>query len=973
MPAQRRSPALCPATCAIALLALTPASAGDPRPSAPADSRTAEQLFAREVLPLLQAKCLACHGRDEAKIKGGLDLRTREAASAGGDSAKPAIVPLQPDASPLYLAVTRSHADWEPMPPKANDALTARQVEHVRTWIAGGAPWPDDTQRAAILAESEKWTKDEGIRVPTSGGLSAGWTDRRYPPADLWAYQPLRKPPVPAVPVPATSPADAAPNPIDAFIHARLATAQLPPAPRADRRTLLRRVTFDLTGLPPTPEEIAAFVSDPAPDGAAFASVIDRLLESPHYGEQMARHWLDIVRYADTSGFANDFARGNAWRYRDYVVRSFNADLPYDRFIREQIAGDELAPANPEAIVATGFLRMGPWELTGMEVPRIARQRFLDDVTDSVGQVFLAHPLQCARCHDHKFDPVPTRDYYALQAIFATTQLAERPAAFLPNENTTGFEEKRLIEARLAHYRAILRRLDEKSITAARAWYAAKQLDPARFEKALAGTTGRKNARGRDAGYTEVRAALLRQGLPEDQVPPRHAGFTTEDYGLERIARKGLERLRWELDRYEPIALAVYSGRTPALSSVLAPLRPPADPHTQGELEATAILTGGDPFSPGAPVVPAMLSAPTSLGDMPPELARAPAEIAGRRTALAAWLASPQNPLPARVIANRVWLWHFGRGLAGNPNNFGVNGRKPTHPELLDWLAATLIERGWSLKALHRLILNSATYARSSSHPQPSLVTERDPHGTLHAVFAARRLAAEELRDASLAVSGELNRTLGGIPVRPEINREAALQPRQVMGTFAEAWQPSPQPEQRHRRSLYALRIRGQPDPFMEVFNAPNADLSCETREASTVTPQVFALFNSEASLARAVAWAERLRRETASRPAAVQRAFALAFGRAPTPAELQQSLAHWEAMNRRHVSLAIERPARPREVIREAVDENTGEKFTFVEPLEAADAFLPDRHLGDLPAEFRGLADLCLVLLNTNEFAYLD
>ena len=321
---------------------------------------------------------------------------------------------------------------------------------------------------------------------------------------------------------------------------------------------------------------------------------------------------------------------------------------------------------------------------------------------------------------------------------------------------------------------------------------------------------------------------------------------------------------------------------------------------------------------------------------------------------------------------NRVWLWHFGTAIAGNPNNFGANGKKPTHPELLDWLAATFIEQGWSTKNLHRLILNSEAYARASTHPEPKLLAERDPDGSRYAVFKPRRLAAEELRDGFLAVSGELNRTPGGIPVRPEMNREAALQPRQVMGTFAEAWQPSPKPEQRNRRSLYALKIRGLRDPFFEVFNAPSPDLSCEGRDASTVTPQVFSLFNSEATLNRAVAWAARLLRETSTREQAVTRAFTLAYARAPDAGELAASLAHWDAMTARHRTLKVPKAAVPREVVREAVEENTGEKFSFVEPLESAVDFVPDLQLADVPPATRGLAELCLVLLNANEFAYV-
>ncbi len=945
----------------------------------------AELLFVGKIQPLLQSKCLACHGDDEAKIKGGLDLRTRAEMLFGGDSLKPAVVGGRPEESPLLLAVQRTHADWEPMPPKDNDRLSAQQIEHLKLWIAAGAPWPDRSRAAELSKQPNPWTASDGVAVKTSGGLDDTWTSRKYKPEDIWAYQPLKKPIVPGA---GTKPA------IDAFIDAHLAAAGLVPAPLADRRTLLRRATFDLTGLPPTPEDVAAFLADPASDARAFAKVVDRLLASPHYGETMARHWLDTVRYADSSGLANDYARGNTWRYRDYVVRAFNDDKPYDQFVTEQIAGDEIVEArqaggaietrtkasDTELFIATGFLRMGPWELTAMEVPKVARQKFLDDVTDSVGQVVLAHPLQCARCHDHKFDPIPTRDYYSFQAIFATTQMAERRTDFLPTENTSGFEEKKYLDQRNEHYRAVLKRLDAKSIAAARAWYVEKKLDPAPFEQAAKESTGKKAGRvDREAGFTAIRAALLRKGIPEDQIPPKGVGFTPEDYGVERMSRKGLDRLRWEMERYEPIAFSVYSGRTPELRTVNAPLRMPAARMTAGELERTHILTGGDQFATGTPVVPAMLSAATQLGVIDSKLGRAPDEITGRRLALADWIVAPQNPLTARVMANRIWSWHFGQGLAGNPNNFGTTGKKPTHPELLDWLATSFREghaasgaAPWSIKALHRAIMNSEAYRRAAQHPEPKSLAERDPQGTSYAVFKPRRLVAEELRDAMLAVTGELNPAVGGIPVRPEINLEAALQPRQVMGTFAEAWQPSPLPAQRHRRSLYALKLRGQLDPFMEVFNAPSPDLSCEGRDASTVTPQVFALFNSEATLNRAVALAVRLRREAPGLEESIGRAFQLAFARTPTAAEIKTCRAHYEAMLQRHRGLTPVRPVRPATVLREAVEENTGEKFTFTEPLETAADFVPDAGLADVPVETRALAEVCLVIFNTNEFAYV-
>jgi mono/diheme cytochrome c family protein len=1020
--------AAAPSLVSLAMLAL--ASAGL---AAPAGSSSAEELFARRIQPLFKEKCLACHGDDPQKIKGGLDMRTRASLLKGGESEKPSIVPGKPDASPLWLAVTREGdtENWAAMPPKENDKLSKEQLAWVKEWIAGGAPWPDAKRLVEIAkANTDKWSAEDGLPVKTSGGLSPEWTNRRYKPENLWAYQPVRK--VGAMEywsngvLRAMAPGQhsitpsllhSAPptHPIDAFLAAKFPPSAQP-APPADRRTLIRRATFDLLGLPPTPEEVTAFLADKDSDEAAFAKLVDRLLASPHYGEQMARHWLDIARYADSSGFANDYVRGSTWRYRDYVVRAFNSDKPYDQFIREQIAGDELLETsqlstnNSQLLIATGFLRQGPWELTGMEVAKVARQRFLDDVTDSVGQVFLAHPLQCARCHDHKFDPVPTRDYYALQACFATTQLSERDAPFLPEENVAGFEERKYLEARRQEHLATLKRLDDKLLANAQAWFAERKIDPAKWNAAVAAAReqeGKGPRRESQGAFAIARNKLAQQGVPETEFPPKLHGFTPEDYGLERVARKGLERLRWEFDRFQPVAFAVHSGRTPDVKSVNSPTRMPANRMTAGELEQTAILTGGDPFSPAAKVEPGALSAISHSGL---QIAN---DIAGRRLDLANWIASPTNPLTARVMANRIWQWHFGQALAGNPNNFGATGKKPTHPELLDWLAATFVERGWSVKAMHRLVMTSEAYRRGAVISK-EVISNQSGQGatklpaqlstdsliTNYLSFQPRRLAAEELRDAMLRVSGELNPALGGIPVRPEINPEAALQPRQVMGTFAEAWQPSPKPEQRHRRSLYALKLRGAGDPFMEVFNAPSPDLSCELREASTVTPQVFALFNSQATYARALAFANRLLTEHATRntpqsapsptadrqsptggqPLAIgdqrlailRRAFELAFNRAPKPDELKTCLAHWDAMTARHRTLKFEQPAPPRSVTREAVEENTGEKFRFTETLEAAADFVPDLHPADAAPELRGLAEVCLVLLNASEFAYV-
>lgn len=925
----------------------------------------AELLFVRRIAPLFHEKCLACHGNEEKKIKGDFDMRSREAVLKGGESEKPGLVAGKPDESPLYLAVTRQHEDdWESMPPKEADKLYAEQIEWIKQWIAGGAPWPDKAKFDAITkANSEKWSAEDGIVVKTTGALSEAWANRKYKPEGLWAYQPVKKPRAKG---------------IDELIAMHLPEG-VKPAPAADARTFIRRATFDLTGLPPTPEDVEAFVQASTTDPeASIQALISKLLNSPHYGERMAQHWLDVTRYADSSGFANDYERGNAWRYRDYVIRAFNSDKPYDQFIKEQIAGDEIDANDPEKLIATGFLRMGPWELTGMEVAKIARQRFLDDVTNSVGETFLAHSLQCARCHDHKFDPVPTHDYYSIQAVFGTTQLCERSAPFLKQENTQGFEEKEYLEMRRKEHEAMLKQLDAVMLKNAEAWFAEKKLDRTAWDKAVVNARhfiesgGKGGKKGRNfAGIFEVaRSAMEKQGLTEDQYPPKLVGFTPEQFGNERVARKGLERLKWEMDRYEPYALSVYSGRTVEMKAVLAPLRMAPDRMTNGELEETCIHPGGDPFAEGAKVSPGALSVLAAFNKA--QSIEYPLEIEGRRQAFANWVANKDNPLTTRAIVNRIWMWHFGQPIAGNPNNFGSTGKKPTHPELLDWLAATFVEKGWSFKELHRVIMMSETYRRSSQFTVQGSPLPREELEKNYAVFKPRRLTAEELRDSMLSASGELNPTLGGIPNRPEINLEAALQPRQVMGTFASAWIPNPLPTQRNRRSIYALKLRGLVDPMQEVFNAPAPDFSCERRDASTVTPQVFSLFNSKASAMRALALAARAVKDTKDDKSAVTRCFALAYGRAPRAEEMTACLAHWKAMIAEQSKLTFKAEGPPLEVRRDAVEENTGEKFSFHEKLHANADFVPDLQPGDVDALTRALADVCLALLNSNEFAYV-
>lgn len=928
-------------------------------------------LFVRRIQPLLSQKCWACHGNDPDDIKGALNLKSLTAALAGGESGTPALASNAPEKSPLYLAVMREHDEWPAMPPKEADQLSAEQVGWIREWIAGGALWPDaERVRSITEANAKMWSEEDGVVVPTHGGLTNDWTHRRYKTDGLWAYQPLKKPDAASL-----QNDNSAKSIIDSLIALKLPPG-IQPAPATDARTFIRRATFDLTGLPPTPDEISAFVTAfENEQDAAVASLIDRLLESPHYGERMAQHWLDVTRYADSSGFANDYERGNAWRYRDYVIRAFNSDKPYDQFVREQIAGDEIDANDPEKVIATGFLRMGPWELTGMEVARIARQRFLDDVTNSVGETFLAHSLQCARCHDHKFDPVPTNDYYSIQAVFATTQLAEREAAFLPGENLHGFEERVYLEKSRDAHLETLAELDKVLLENAQKWFSENSKDASEWnsvvDKIKNHSSPPRSAQVKSKAYSDVfqvtRAALQKQGISEDNLPPKLVGFTPGQFGRERVARKGLERLKWELERYEPFALAVYNGVTRHVTSVNSPTRMPANRMSEGELDEMCIRFGGDPFSAGPKVQPGTLSV---LGTN--ERSVIPTSIEGRRLAFADWIVNPNNPLTTRSIVNRIWMWHFNQPIAGNPNNFGSTGKQPTHPELLDWLAATFIEQGWSFKALHRIIMTSDAYRRSAIHGNTKSLHEVDPSSTSYAVFKPRRLSAEELRDAMLAASGELNPATGGIPCRPEINLEAALQPRQVMGTFAAAWIPNPRPEQRNRRSIYALKLRGLIEPSMEVFNAPSPDFSCERRESSTVTPQVFAMFNSQAGYSRALALADRSMQGTATDTEAIHLCFELVYGRTAKADEVQACLDHWRNIEDTFGTSTFVQEPQPLEVLREAVEENTGEKFTFSEKLFANADHISDLQPVDVDAHTRALADVCLALFNSNEFVYV-
>lgn len=848
---------------------------------------SSDMLFAHKILPMFKAKCLACHGEDPKKIKGDFDMRTYSGLLRGGESEEPSVVPGKPLQSPLYMAVKRDHEDqWEPMPPKENDKLSIEQTDHIRNWIEGGAPWPGPESLSKLLKEKDPWSADGSVKVKTSGGLSEDWTNRKYEESKLWAYQPISKPNL-----------RTNDHPVDALIRAR-SPEGLSVALSAEALTLIRRVTFDLTGLPPKPREVQAFKMAWEKDrDGAWEDLIDQLLASPHYGEQMARHWLDVVRYADSAGFSNDYPRPHAWRYRDYVVRSFNNDKPYDQFVREQIAGDEIKPKDPDHLIATGFLRMGPWEHTAMSVKAVTRQQYLDDVVNSVGVTFLANELRCAKCHDHKFDPIPTRDYYRMQAIFAPVTFSERKLPWQDFENRIGIKK-----------------------------------DHERYQRLI-----------KEKGIRSIIS------LPEADRPVSQFDKESERAGHSKVNNKRRQQLNYQLKRANPSVFSVING---------AP-------------DKIHILKGGSIESPQEEVSPGILS----LFEGSEELASLTNNKNGRRKELAKWITSKNNPLTARVIVNRIWQWHFGQGLAGNPNNFGGTGKFPTHPELLDWLAATFIEGDWSVKKIHRYILTSATYQRSASHPDPQALARLDPENISYASFKPRKLTAEELRDSMLAVSGELNPTLGGIPCHPEINEEIAMQPRHIMGSVGPAYQADPLPSQRNRRTLYAERIRTLADPMLEVFNKPGPDLSCERRETATIAPQAFTMLNSPIIRSRALAFAARLQKE---RPGnineQVRRAFQLTYHRMPHDIEMKMSLEYLANSKKEHEANQQERVELPKYVVRQMVEEMTGQAFWWVEDLDiyAGPDYVSDLKPWDVGSDTRALGDLCLVLFNSNEFIYI-
>jgi hypothetical protein len=646
-----------------------------------------------------------------------------------------------------------------------------------------------------------------------------------------WAFQTPRRPASPSV-----REVRAIANPIDAFIIARLDKAGLAPSPRAEKLALLRRVTFDLTGLPPTVAEQEAFLDDSSAD--AYAKVVDRLLASPHYGEHGAQHWLDLVRYAESDGFKADDYRPHAHQYRDYVIRALNADLPYDRFIRQQLAGDELEQENPEALIATGLNRLWPDEYNAANLEQ-RRQEILDDLTEVTSSVFMGLTVGCARCHDHKFDPISQVDHFRLQAHFAPMRSRDDLLAADPRERQRYREQLAAWESATHDIR---NQMDELSAEA-REKGRSQALTKFRAEIQAAVKTPEEKR----TPYQEVIALMAESQL--------RAGAVSAVAKLPADKKKKYDELVKQLDAAG--AKPIPPGPIVMSVSDIGRGIPP-----------TYRLSGGDWRKPREKVQPGFLEAlQPAVADVRAVPIR---ESSGRRAALARWLTQPTHPLTARVMVNRLWQQHFGVGIVATPSDFGVQGDPPTHPELLDWLAVEFMEHGWSLKHLHRLMVTSATYCQTSIVDVTDQRFKADRENKLLWHVHRRRLEGETMRDALLAVSGELNARPFGPSARPALPEK--------ISTYA--WKPDVRPDDQHRRSVYVLAKRNMRLPMFDAFDLPDMHNSCARRSQTTTAPQALLLLNSDFTLERARHWCDALGTSNMDDRAFVARAYREAMGR---------------------------------------------------------------------------------------------
>jgi hypothetical protein len=753
------------------------------------------EFFEKKVRPLLVEHCHACHSEQAKKVRGGLYLDSEQGWLRGGDLG-PAVKPGDPEQS-LLISAVRQEDELLKMPPKGK--LSADEIAALTRWVAMGAPGPG-TAGARPVERKRSSDPDRG--------------------RGFWAFQPPGDPPAPE-----TVDREWPRNGLDRFILAGLEAKGLAPAPEADRRTLIRRATFDLTGLPPTREEVRAFLDDDSP--GAFARVVDRLLASPQYGERWGRHWLDLARYADSNGLDENVAHGNAWRYRDYVIASFNADKPYDRFVVEQLAGDLLptdGPATPrhELLIATGFLALGPKVLAEPDEKKMEMD-IVDEQVDTIGRTFIGLTLGCARCHDHKFDPISTADYYGIAGVFKSTRTME-----------TFKKVARWYENPLADEKDLARKAEHDRQVAGK-------------KKEIQALVDEANAR-------------LRADRGKDFTLPK-----SPETLYPEETKSGLKRLRDELAALEKSAPEI-----PAAMGV-----------TEGNVADAHVQIRGSHLTPGELVprrVPLVVS-----GSHPPEFA---ASRSGRLE-LARWLVGDDHPLTSRVMVNRIWRGHFGRGLVGTPDNFGALGERPTNPPLLDWLARRFVEGGWSVKAMHRLIMLSRTYQMSSA--EDPAAARVDPENRLHWRANVRRLEAEAIRDALLAVGGTLDRGMGGSMLRIK-NR----------AYFFDHTSHDQTDYGSRRRSVYLPVVRNHLYDVFALFDSTDASVTNGDRATTTVAPQALFMMNSDLVLDVARGLAEGLLgRPDLDDAGRISLLYEDAFGRPPTPDESARAAAYLARFDR--------------------------------------------------------------------------
>lgn len=747
----------------------------------PAAKLEALKFFENEVRPVLANRCYECHG--EKKQKGGLRMDNIAHIKAGGDTG-PALVPGKPDESALIEAIRYKDPDFE-MPPK--EKLPDKEIAVLEKWVAMGAPWPE--------AETAKV-------VTTKGGFTE--EQRKF-----WSFQPLADVKPPEISNPWVR------NDIDRFIAKKHAELKLDPAPEADRRELVRRVYFDLHGLPPTKEQIDAFVGSNDPQ--AYEKLIDELLASPRYGERWAQHWLDVVRYAESDGYNADHYRPAAWPYRDWVIKALNSDMPYNEFVRLQLAGDEIDPKNPDVLVATGYLRNGIYEHNQRDV-KGQWDLIVNDMTDNAGEVFLGLSYACARCHDHKFDPILQKDYFRLKAFFS-------PVLWRDDMQLATEEEQKRYKEQLAKWEAATVDIRAKmdAIT--------KPLVDARVERSY-------------KRFSEDLRAMIDK-KPEDRTALERqlAGLCVRQYVTEAGIREPFKHVKKEEDK----------KRYKELEAELKKFD-----HLKPEpLMEAFVATDADEIAP-----PTLMKtrkgetdvAPGFLTLLEPEEPKiSPMENStGRRTVLADWITRPDNQLATRVIVNRVWHYHFGRGIVATPNDLGKLGELPSHPELLDWLARRFVANGWKLKKLHREIMLSSTYRQTAHRAIPELAAKIDPSNKFLWRFNPRRLDAEQVRDAILAASGELDLSEGG----PSVDGNAP------------------------RRAIYTMKKRNSQNELLRSLDAPAGFFSTSERQSTTTPIQALLLMNSDWPLARA--------RKLAERVSSIEEAWLYTLGRPPTAKEIE-------------------------------------------------------------------------------------